>query len=53
MTGISTVAVVATEVGILGVGLDTEQQSSVTKDTVQAALSSVCKIQQCATKCLQ
>lgn len=53
MTGISTVAAVATEVGILGVGLESEQQSSVTIDRVQAAFASVCNIQQCATRCLK
>lgn len=53
MTGISSVAAVATEVGILGVGLETEQQSSVTIELVQAASASVCNIQQCATRCLQ
>lgn len=53
MTGISTVAAASTDVGILGVGLETERQSSVTIDTVQAAFASVCNIQQCATRCLQ
>lgn len=37
MTGVSTVAAAATDVGILGVGLETERQSSVTIDTVRAA----------------
>lgn len=49
MTGISAVAALATEVGILGVGLKTEQQSSVTIDIVQTTFASVCKIQRCAT----
>lgn len=53
MTGISTVAAVATDVGILGVGLGTKQQSSVTIDIVQVAFTSVCNIPQCATRCLR
>lgn len=53
MTGISTVAVVATKVGILGVGLHTEQQSSVTIDTKEAALCApqLCVKFNCVTRC--
>lgn len=53
MTGISAVAAVAPEVGILGVGLETENQSSVTIDIVQTAFPSVSNVRQWATRCLQ
>lgn len=45
MTSISTVAVIATQVGILGIGLKTERESQVTreeyKQQVGARLNSV------------
>lgn len=54
MTGISTVAAVATEVGILRVGLGQRQESSVTAQIVVAfPRVCVCDIQQCATRYLQ
>ena len=53
VTGISAVVALAADVGILGVGLKTEQQSSVRTDIVQTAFASVFKIQHCATRFLQ
>ena len=42
MTGISAVAALATEVGILGVGLEAEQQSSVTIDSKSSIFKCLC-----------
>ena len=53
MTGITTVAALATEIGILGVGLKTEQKSIVTIEIIHIAFATVRKIQHCTTSCLQ